>query len=176
MLRPQPLSPADVADHLELRRLADLYCHAVDRGDLALLRSLYTEDAVDEHGVMFSGTADEYVAWLPKALAGVDALRHEVTSALYVVDGDRAQGQLVNVAYHRTGDREVVLGGRYLDTYARGQDGWRIRHRSLVLDWVRHGAASDQTGFIGQGVETGRLGPDDPVFARLDLFRPTAGE
>lgn len=176
MLGPHALTPDEALAHLELRRLADLYCHAVDRGDLVLLRSLYTDDAVDEHGGMFTGTADEYVAWLPRMLAAVDALRHEITSALYVVDGDRAQGQLVNTAYHRTGDREVVLGGRYLDTYARRDGVWRIQHRSLVLDHVEQRPASSSDGFIGKGVEVGRLGPDDPVFARLDLFRGAAGE
>lgn len=175
MLGPHALTPDEALVHLELRRLADLYCHAVDRGDMVLLRSLYHDDAVDEHGAMFTGTADEYVAWLPRMLAGVDAIRHEISSALFVVDGSRAQGQLVNTAYHRTGDREVVIGGRYLDTYERRDGVWRIAHRSLVLDWVQQRTAAEQSGFIGKGVETGRIGPDDPVFARLDLFGPAAG-
>jgi hypothetical protein len=171
VLGPSALDPAEAATHLELQRLAWLYCHAVDRGDMTLLRSLYHDDAVDEHGGMFTGTADEYVAWLPKALAGVDAVRHEITNMLFVVDGDRAQGQLVNTAYHRTGDHETVLGGRYLDTYERRDGVWRILHRSLVLDTVEQRTASEAAGFIGKGVPRGTSDDTDPVFQRLDLFR-----
>src|SRR3954469_886806 len=134
MLGPHALDLPEALAHLELQRLAWLYCHAVDRGDMTLLRSLYHDDAVDDHGEMFSGSADDYVSWLPRMLAGLDATRHTIDSMLFVVDDDRAQGELVNTAYHRTGDREVVIGGRYLDTYARRGGTWRILHRSLVMD------------------------------------------
>lgn len=170
MLGPHALTVDEALAQLELQRLAHLYCHAVDRGDMTLLRSLYHDDALDEHGGMFTGTADEYVAWLPKMLAGVDAIRHEITSMLFVIDGSRAQGQLVNNAYHRTGDIEVVIGGRYLDTYEKRDGVWRILHRSLALDFVQQGPAAEQSGFIGRGTAKGSIGPEDPVFARLDLF------
>jgi len=171
VLGPSALDAADAATHLELQRLAWLYCHAVDRGDMTLLRSLYHDDAVDEHGEMFTGTADEYVAWLPTMLAAVDVLRHEITNMLFVIDGDRAQGQLVNTAYHRTGDREVIIGGRYLDTYARRDGVWRILHRSLVMDTFEQRTASAAGGFIGKGVAWGAADGTDPVYERLDLFR-----
>ena len=174
MLGPHALNETEALAHLELQRLAWLYCHAVDRGDMALLRSLYHDDAVDEHGEMFTGSADELVAWLPTMLAGVDVLRHEITNMLFVVDGDRAQGQLLNTAYHRTGDHEVIIGGRYLDTYERRDGVWRILHRSLVTDTFERRTAGSAGGFIGKGVAWGTGGPDDPVFARLDGFRPAA--
>ena len=170
MLGPHALDLPEALVHLELQRLAWLYCHAVDRGDMVLLRSLYHDDAIDDHGEMFSGSADDYVAWLPRMLAGLDATRHTIESMLFVVDGDRAQGQLVNTAYHRTGDREVIVGGRYLDTYARRDGVWRILHRSLVMDVFEQRTASESGGFIGKGVAWGSTGPDDPVFTRLDLF------
>ena len=171
MLGPAALDLDEALAQLELQRLAWLYCHAVDRGDMALLRSLYHDDAVDDHGEMFSGSADDYVAWLPRMLAGLDATRHTIDSMLFVVDGDVAQGQLVNTAYHRTGDREVIVGGRYLDHYARRDGVWRILHRSLVMDTFEQRTASPAGGFIGKGVSWGSSGPDDPVFQRLDLFR-----
>lgn len=168
-LGPHALDPAEALDHLELQRLAQLYCHAVDRGDMALLRSLYTDDGYDDHGGMFSGTADEYVAWLPAMLAGVDAIRHEVTGTLFVVDGDRAQGQLVNTAYHLMGGTEVVVGGRYLDTYRRTSEGWRIAHRSLVLDTFQQRPATPAEGFVGRGVPRATQDGTDPGYS-LELF------
>ncbi len=170
-LRPGPLDPAD---HLELQRLAYLYCHAVDRGDMVLLRSLYTDDGYDDHGGMFSGSADDYIAWLPNMLAGVDVIRHEITNALFVVDGDRAQGQLTNNAYHLMGTTEVVIGGRYLDTYRRTPDGWRIAHRSLALDTFQQTTASESAGFIGKGVQRSTKDGTDPGYA-LELFARRSG-
>jgi hypothetical protein len=170
MLGPHAIHPDEALVHLELQRLAWLYCHAVDRGDMALLRSLYHDDAVDDHGEMFSGSADDYVAWLPRMLAGLDATRHTIDSMLFVVDGERAQGELVNTAYHRTGDHEVIVGGRYLDSYERRDGVWRILHRSLVMDTFEQRTASEPGGFIGKGVAWGSTGPEDPVFTRLALF------
>jgi hypothetical protein len=174
-LQPRALPMDEALAHLELQRLAWTYCHAVDRGDLVLLRSLYHDDAVDDHGGMFTGSADEYVAWLAKVLASVDVLRHTIDSMLFLVDGDRAQGELVNTAYHRTGDDEVVVGGRYLDTYERRDGVWRILHRSLATDFVEQRKASDAGGFVGRGVEGGRKDESDPVYQRLDLFAAARG-
>ena len=175
-LRPRALPVEEALTHLELQRLAWTYCHAVDRGDMDLLRSLYHDDAIDDHGGMFKGSPDDYVAWLPKMLAAVDAIRHTIDSMLFVVDGDRAQGELVNTAYHRTGDREVVIGGRYLDTYERRDGVWRILHRSLVTDFVEQRTVSEAAGFIGKGVAWGQKDATDPVYTRLDLFAAQRGE
>lgn len=169
-LHPRALELADLLDQQALRHLAHAYCHAVDRGDLVLLRSLYHDDAIDDHGEMFCGTPDEYVAWLPRMLAGLAATRHEITGMLFVIDGDRAQGELVNTAYHRTKDgREIVVCGRYLDTYAKRDGVWRILHRSLVMDSFLDRPAQKAEGFIGKGVPWGSAGPADPVYS-LDLF------
>ena len=174
-LQPRSLTTDEALAHLELQRLAWTYCHAVDRGDLVLLRSLYHDAAVDDHGGMFKGSPDDYVAWLPKMLAAVDVVRHTIESMLFLVDGDRAQGELVNTAYHRTGDDEVVIGGRYLDTYERRDGVWRILHRSLVTDFVERRKASDAGGFVGMGVEHGRKDESDPLYGRLDLFARARG-
>ena len=80
-----------------------------------------------------------------------------------MVDGDLAQGQLHSTAYHWTAGQEVVVLGRYLDTYRRDDGVWCIQHRSLVTD----GGGS---GFIGKGVAAGAKDRSDPVFTRLDLF------
>jgi hypothetical protein len=140
-----------------------------------LLRGLYHDDAVDDHGDMFRGSPDEYVTWLSRMLAADDVLRHTIDSMLFLLDGDRAQGELVNTAYHRTGDDEVVIGGRYLDTYERRDGVWRILHRSLVTDYVEHRKATDAGGFVGQGVARGSKDERDPLYARLDLFAAARG-
>jgi len=44
-----------VADRLALQDLVQKYSRAIDRRDFALLRTLYHEDAIEDHGGMFSG-------------------------------------------------------------------------------------------------------------------------
>lgn len=171
-MQPRALELSEVLDQLALQRLAHAYCHAVDRGDLVLLRSLYHDDAIDDHGEMFCGTPDEYVAWLPMMLAGLAATRHEITGMLFLVDGDHAQGELVNTAYHRThapDAREIIVSGRYLDTYAKRDGIWRILRRSLAMDALVERPAQEPGGFIGKGVPWGSTGLDDPVYG-LELF------
>ena len=67
-LSPRAWTAPDVADQFALQQLAWAYCHAIDRRDYALLRTLYHDDAIDDHGVMFKGGPDEYVAWLPSMM------------------------------------------------------------------------------------------------------------
>ena len=120
-------------DKQALHELALKYCRACDRRDFALLRSLYHDDAIDDHGAMFCGSADEYLAWLPGVLANFEATVHSITNALYAVRGDEAQGELYTLAYHRTcapAAREITIGGRYLDRYARRDGVWKFAHRS----------------------------------------------
>lgn len=160
-------------DRAALQQLVWTYCHAIDRQDLKLVRSLYHDDAVDDHGAMFCGSPDEYVAWLPSILSHWQATSHTITNMLFLIDGDLAEGELATTAYHRTADgaREIVAHGRYLDQYRKAHGVWKFQRRSLVLDAFEDRAVlrGDGPG-IDQGVEMGRGGGDDAVYARLPLF------
>ena len=113
------------------------YCRGIDRRDFALVRSLYHDDAIDDHGAMFSGPPDGFVAWLPTAMAPWDLTIHAVTNSVFAVDGDRAEGEHYVRAWHRTHPphrQELIVHGRYLDRYARREGEWKFLHRSLVFD------------------------------------------
>ena len=58
----------DTVDKAELRELVDRYARAIDRRDMALLRACYHPDAIDNHGTLFSGGIDAYVAWQPEIM------------------------------------------------------------------------------------------------------------
>jgi hypothetical protein len=172
-LWPHAVSEAEVRDKFALQQLAWTYCHAVDRRDMTLLRSLYHDDAVDDHGPMFCGGPDEFVAWLPSVLSGWEATSHMIANMLFLVDGDQADGELVTTAYHRScppDAQEFIAGGRYLDRYEKRDGAWRFLRRSLVLDWAENRPAADADLAAG-GLERGRADEDDPCFVRLPLFR-----
>jgi hypothetical protein len=162
---------------IDKQALAELvygYCRACDRRDFTLLRTLYHDDAIDDHGTMFRGSADEYVAWLPGVMANFEATVHSITNALFVVRRDDAQGELYTHAYHRTpapDAREIVIGGRYLDRYARRGGVWKFLHRSLALDWVRVAPVDARAyGEFAAGAPRGRTDASDPSYLALPFF------
>ena len=53
-------------DKEAIRELVNLYCQAADRHDHELMRSLYHEDAEDDHGSFFRGKAMEFIDMLPE--------------------------------------------------------------------------------------------------------------
>lgn len=178
-LAPKAWTATEVADQFALQQLAWAYCHAIDRQDFALLRSLYHDDAIDDHGAMFIGGPDDYVAWLPSMLANWAATVHSIANMLFLIDGDDAEGELQTVAYHRTATapvREIVAGGRYLDRYQKRDGVWRFWRRSLVLDWFEDRPLIRGDGpAIDDGVETGKPGAGDAVYARLAMFAKSRG-
>ena len=65
---------------------------------------------------------------------------HTIGNHVAVVDGDRATGETRVVAYHVLGDEGaetlMIWHIRYLDTYVRSAEGWRIGERVLRVDMV----------------------------------------
>lgn len=172
-LAPHRFTPEEAADRIALRHLADAYCHAVDRRDYALLLSLYHADAIDNHAPYFTGTAKAYVAWLPGMLARWSATSHSISNALYIVDGDHAEGELVTRAYHRTADgkREVIGYGRYVDRYEKRDGIWKFAYRALVLEYSETREAPPASDAGAEGASIARPGADDPVYGFLPRFK-----
>ena len=124
-------------DRAEIAELVARYCRGCDRRDFALVRSCYHDDAIDDHGAMFRGGPDDFVAWLPQAMAPWELTIHAISNSVIVVEGDRAEGEHQVRAWHRTFGperREFIVWGRYLDRYERRGGAWRFIHRSLVFD------------------------------------------
>jgi hypothetical protein len=161
-------------DKQALHELLCTYCRACDRRDYALVRSLYHDDAIDDHGAMFSGSADEFVAWLPSVLGLFEATAHSVANALFVVDGDRTEGESYAHAYHRTPPpdaREIVIGGRYLDRFERRDGQWKFLRRSLVLDWCQTTPVNPSAyGQFAAGAPHGLPDGRDPSYLALSLL------
>ena len=156
-------------DQMAIRDLVMRYCRGCDRRDFALVRALYHDDAIDDHGSMFKGNPDDFVAWLPQAMAPWELTIHSISNSLIVVDGDYAEGEHHARAYHRTHPperKEYIVYGRYLDKYARRDGAWKFLYRSLVFD---HGVIRDvdETSFalLSGDAAMGRADRGDPSWS-----------
>jgi hypothetical protein len=128
-----------LADKMELYELVVAYCRAVDRRDVALMRSLYHADAIDDHGSLFYGTGEEFIAFLPGPLTEFALTTHHITNTLFQVSGDEAEGESYFIAGHITLEavpRNLIVSGRYLDKFQRRDGMWRFSHRTAVADWA----------------------------------------
>ncbi|WP_298686526.1 nuclear transport factor 2 family protein [uncultured Sphingomonas sp.] len=137
-------APADavraLVDKDRIRELGLLYCRAVDRKDVALLRTLYTEDATDTHGDTFDGPAAAYCDFIEKSVPHMPYSGHHVCNHLIALDGEEADGEIYAIATHVIPDRqggwlEDIRWVRYIDRYRREADGcWRFAKRIVTYD------------------------------------------
>ena len=166
------MSAEAALERVALQHLAYASCHAADRRDFALLRSLYTDDAIDDHGA-FNGPVDDFIPWFRDSLAVFEATAHNILNTLFIVDGAIAEGEIRAIAYHRLAGSgaEIIAGGRYLDRYRKTDGVWRFTYRSFVIDWIEERAAGRAPGeAFGPTVAEGSAGADDPAYQRLALF------
>lgn len=129
------------ADRREIHDTVLRYCRAVDRLDLPGIRAVYAADGVDHH-TGFSGTADDFVAWLGRMLPLLDGTMHLAANHLAEIDGDQAVAETYGTAVHwgTPADEPAMnftTGFRYVDHFVRTEAGWRIRERFAVREWTR---------------------------------------
>lgn len=124
----------------ELHQLVNAYCRAVDRADYDTLRGLYHPDATDSHGSFSDGGVDQFIAQLQAAEPYVVVSQHNITTTNFAVEGDAARGEIYCLVFHTFAGPErnidVIIGGRYLDTYARHEGRWKFSRRTIVADWA----------------------------------------
>ena len=159
----------ELLDKQAIQELVIKYCRAADRQDWELMASLYHEDATDDHGQMFRGSAKDYLAWLPSMRGQMEVTSHHVSNHYIVVNGDRAEGEVYIVAYHLKGTRDgqknqVVTGGRYLDKYENRGKGWKFAARKAILDW------NEFQPSLSRWPNEGRARKDDPAWAFFELL------
>ncbi len=164
---------AELAARDCLWRLVNAYSRACDRRDFALLRSLYHDDALEEHGEMFTGSPDDYVVWVATALAKWSATAHYVANALFEIRGEYAEGEVYKINFHRTLDcaEEIVTGSRSLDRFARRDGEWRFAGRYVTLDWA-HRRPTSRAAYssFAAGSPHGKPGADDLSYSKLSLL------
>lgn len=127
-----------LADEAQIRALSATYARGLDRHDQDLVRSVFTDEATTHYGA-FRGGPDDMAAMAMKALSAYQATQHILGQINLTVDGDDATGEVYFQAFHQhaTEGFDRFICGRYVDRYHRTQDGWRMTHRTEVVDWTR---------------------------------------
>ncbi|MBA6413780.1 nuclear transport factor 2 family protein [Parahaliea sp. F7430] len=163
-----------------IRNLVHIYCRAADRHDHKLMRELYHEDALDDHGSFFKGLAMDFIDKLPEIQAPMEILHHNTSTHNIELDGDKAEGEVYVIAFHRVAlekrSIDLIVGGRYLDKYEKREGVWKFSHRAGLADWthIQDPSSVDFSHPLVSGALVGQAGLDDPSYSFFQGF--TAGK
>lgn len=152
-----------------IRDLIGLQARATDRGDLALLESVWHPGATVDVG-FFDGPASEYCPMIIEVTGGMELVSHNVGSPLIELRGEEALAETYVLALTTLTDPEAgrvseLTSGRYLDRFAYRDGRWGFTSRQFVRDGSARQPASGEVA--GTVAEQGRRYPDDPLYAFL---------
>lgn len=144
------MAPDDVTTllaHAAIREVVARVARGEDRRDGTLLAAAFWPDAVVDFGI-FAGSFPEYLAWVVPGSPAVPVTQHVLGQSVIDAHGDGAAAETHVTAYHRVDygaeQHDVLLGGRYLDRFARRDGDWRIAERTMLYDWSHDlGVATD---------------------------------
>ena len=143
---------------------------ATDRRDVAAIRGCYHADGFDDHGA-FQGSGAEFAEWVPQALGLFAATQHVLSPPRIELDGDVAHVETYCTAHHvypvddADGERDSIMGLRYLDRFERRGGVWRIARRSCVWDYTYVVPIRDKWP-LAPGFRLGRPSREDPSYRR----------
>lgn len=162
-----------LADKQEIYDLICRYCRGVDRLDRTLMRSCYHDDATDKRGFV-GGTADEFCDFAISMLRALVSTQHLIGNALIEVEGDTAFGEIYLTAHHRLivdgVEKDLFVGGRYVDRYERRDGVWKIAYRTELHDWTRTEDAKEDWTRNNPAAQLSKRGAEDIVMQK-DLLR-----
>jgi hypothetical protein len=110
------------------------YCYAVDRIDHQLGSEVWHPDGLAHYENIFDGSGQSFVDWVMEVHRSADATSHQLSNILIEVAGDGATSESYVTACIRHGPHDVVVRGRYVDTWSRRDGEWRIDERRFHQD------------------------------------------
>jgi hypothetical protein len=127
-------------DRETIRNCIGRVARGEDRRDAELIRGCFWPDASSDYGV-FSGTFDQYLAWVVPGSSAIPVTQHVLGQSLIELQGDLARAETHVTAYHRVKmgeeERDIVISGRYLDRLQKRGVEWRIEQRTMLYDWLQ---------------------------------------
>lgn len=111
-----------------------------DRRSADLICASWWPDASFDYGVN-KGKFPEYLTWVVPGADAITNTQHVLGQSHieWTEGGARVETQVIS--YHRVdmgeGERDTVIGGRYLDCFECRDDEWRIADRTMLYDWFQ---------------------------------------
>ncbi|HVU74376.1 MAG TPA: nuclear transport factor 2 family protein [Mycobacteriales bacterium] len=135
----------DLEDRQAIRDLVHTYAQRVDALDYDGVAAVFTEDGVltvcmtiGEGRVDRERHGRAQIAEAMRVVKRHAMTAHTIGNHVATVDGDTATGETRCIAHHIGGEpgafTDLVWILRYVDTYRRTAEGWRIAQRVLLLD------------------------------------------
>jgi SnoaL-like domain len=116
-----------------------------DRRNAELISACCWPDSSSDYGV-FLGSFKEYLAWVVPGSPAIAVTLHALGQSVIDLQGDAALAETQVTSYHRinmgTEERDIVIGGRYLDRMEKRGREWRIAKRMMLYDWFQDIGAS----------------------------------
>ena len=157
-----------------LHELEMAYCRGIDRRDPELIRSIFFDDAVEDHGDAWYGSGSEWVDYIFKDyLLQFEVTCHYVMNEWYKVAGDKAEGETHRVSYHRRPNgEEVSAGSRTFNRYECRNGDWRIVYRGVTRDWMRESNAQQPDPLHPKHMilRPSLPGPEDVSYKEMPMF------
>lgn len=132
----------ELLDRQQIASLQTRYATALDDRDWERLRSCFAPDAIADYGPgipPFEGY-DAIEKLCRSTLEPLDASHHFIANhEIELLSGDEARARCYVRAQHVRngcdGGNLFEIGGYYRDELKRGERGWRIHRRQLVMTW-----------------------------------------
>ena len=130
----------DLLDREKIRDCIARLARGEDRRDAELISAAYWPDSTTDYGV-FQGSFDAYLAWVVPGADAIKNTQHVLGQILIELNGETALVETHVNSYHRiemgAGDRDTLIGGRYLDRFEKRGGEWRIAQRTMLYDWYQ---------------------------------------
>ena len=128
----------ELLDREKIRDCLARLARGEDRRNAELVAGAYWPRATVDYGV-FSGSFDEYLAWVVPGSPDIAVTQHVLGQSLIQLYTDTALVETHVLAHHRFAvpgaHRDIVIGGRYLDWMDKVDCDWRISRRRMLYDW-----------------------------------------
>ena len=125
----------ELSDRVQISQTLSAYCDSIDRGDMAALAEVFTDDVVMDmgHGAVFTGRA-RLLRLVQEVTAVWETTHHQCSNHLVGrYNGTGADATSYVYAFHDAPARNEAmhLWGRYTDELVKQDGAWRIQLRRL---------------------------------------------
>ncbi len=123
-------------DTLAIQQLYARYNHAIDFGDGAGWAACFTEDGVFTSSMSGTMTGGAALSAFATGFAARLKARHWTNNLVIEADGDGARGKcyLMLIKLNEGAPASVFATAIYMDSLARGEDGWKFTNRTVTGD------------------------------------------